>query len=197
MITIYKPNKKGTGAALQFKYQRDNKGQFAIYAKIINEDEGRFKDNFRDPDQNVSVKLSMQEAGQVLNTFKKLIEFKAYHSTDRASVQINLAHSEKNGNSGFWLNIVRNKDQKFKMGIYPGEAVVLENYIQTALSIHFQHVIELDEQYRENSQNNSGNEKREYSNKEPKNTPKKETTSNEDGNPFEAETEEEDDDVPF
>ena len=85
-FTLYKPNSKNTGAAFSFDLAKDKKGNAVMYVSMIQQHSwndktksGSFKENAKNPEKSGTIKLSANEAGEVLSSFKTRIPFVAFH----------------------------------------------------------------------------------------------------------------------
>jgi len=158
-LSFYKPNSKNTGCGFSFQVGVDNKSKEpALYVKSIkqhswdsNKKQGYFSKNSGDPEKNITVKFNEFECGEFISAIKNRREYSTFHSFGEDKTVIKFSpwdkkskKSQKN-ESGEWedkwvtvpafsLSFTRNGNQMFGIGIEPGEAEVINQYLKFFLS---------------------------------------------------------------
>jgi len=152
-LTFFKPNSKNTGALFAFKFGPDGKGQdlkgdLALYVEAILQaswnpttKSGTFKENAKNPEKRVILKLNEFEIGGLINSIKRGVESKGYHtSPGRAGhVQFSFTPSLKDGVvAGFFFSILRDGKSRFAVPISAGECETLAALLDVGLKTTFQ-----------------------------------------------------------
>jgi hypothetical protein len=174
-VSLYKPNSKNTGCGFSFQTGVDNKNKEpALYVKAIKQHswdqskkQGYFSKNAGDPEKNIVVKFNEFECGEIINSINNRKEYNTFHSfaNDKTVIKFNLwdkktKKSEKSA-SGEWkevwvtipafsISFTRNGNQVFGIGLEPGEAEVIKQYLQQFLSILFSERIEKQQKQMQN-----------------------------------------------
>ena len=159
-LSLYKPNSKNTGCGFSFQSGLDGKTREpAFYIKAIQQHtwdaqkkRGYFQGNVSEPDKNITVKFNEYELGSFIHAFDSRTEYNTFHSFKEDKTVIKLApwdkkskKSIKNEQSGEWedkwytvpafsLSLTRNGNQKFGVGIEPGEAKVIAQLMKFSLN---------------------------------------------------------------
>lgn len=147
--TIYKPNKGNTGALVSFnlgpdKKGGDIKGELAVYINIVKQaswdgKKGSFKENAKNPEKNINLKINEFEVGGFLNAIRRRVEFKGFHTSgESTSVQFSFTPQDKDGKVvGFYLSVLRNGKDKFSVPITIAECEVLASWFDFGLKTLF------------------------------------------------------------
>lgn len=157
-FTIYKPNSKSTGSAFSFQLTKDNKNKAILYVSMIQQyswndksKNGSFKENAKNSEKSATMKLSANEAGEILSSFKTRIPFLAFHRKDSDTTIIKFTPWDKkrkikdqDGDTfydtpAFGINVTRNSAQTFRLPLEAGETEVLselfKEYIRRSLEV--------------------------------------------------------------
>jgi hypothetical protein len=154
-LSFYKPNSKNTGCGFSFQIGVDNKNKEpALYVKSIKQHswdstkkQGYFSKNTGDPEKNIIVKFNEFECGEIISSIKSRREYNTFHSFGEDKTVIKFSpwdkkskKSQKNQNGeweekwitipAFSLSFTRNGNQMFGIGIDPGEAEVIREYLR-------------------------------------------------------------------
>jgi len=154
-LSFYKPNSKNTGCGFSFQVGIDNKSKEpALYVKSIKQHswdsekkQGYFSKNAGDPEKNITVKFNEFECGEVISAIKNRREYNTFHSFGEDKTVIKFApwdkktkKSQKNKDGeweekwvtipAFSLSFTRNGNQMFGIGVEPGEAEVINQYLK-------------------------------------------------------------------
>ena len=158
-LSLYKPNSKNTGCGFSFQAGLDAKTRDpSFYIKSIKQHtwdndkkRGYFQENVGDPDKNIIVKFNEFELGSFIHAFRTRGEYNTFHTFNNDKTIIKLApwdkktkKSVKNEETGNWedqwatvkafsLSLTRNGNQKFGIGIDPGEAEVISQLMKFSL----------------------------------------------------------------
>lgn len=174
-LSFYKPNSKNTGCGFSFQVGVDNKSKEpALYVKSIKQHSwnketktGYFSKNSGDPDKNIIVKFNEFECGEIITAITNRREYNTFHSfgDDRTVIKFSpwdkKAKKSKKNDNGEWeeewvtlpafsLSFTRNGNQMFGLGIEPGEAQVIMEYLKFFLTELFK--VRLDKQKEQVSQ---------------------------------------------
>ncbi len=152
-LPIYKPNAANKGSAFTFNFGPakkggDLKGDLALYVSTVLQaswnsttKQGSFKENAKNQAKTCNIKLSLFEVGGLINSIKRRVEFKGYHTFpgSSSSIQFSFAPAVKEEVfNGFIFSILRGSDKAvFRIGIAPNEAEVLSNFLDFGLKQHF------------------------------------------------------------
>jgi|TARA_Y100000004_G_scaffold13674_1_gene14599 hypothetical protein len=148
-FTLYKPNSKNTGSAFSFDLAKDKKGNAVMYVSMIQQHSwndktksGSFKENAKNPEKSGTIKLSANEAGEVLSSFKTRIPFVAFHRRNDDTTIIKFTPWDKKrkimGKDGdtwhetpaFGVSVTRNSSMTFKLPLEAGETEVLSELLK-------------------------------------------------------------------
>jgi len=152
-FTLYKPNSKNTGAAFSFDLAKDKKGNAVMYVSMIQQHSwndktksGSFKENAKNPEKSGTIKLSANEAGEILSSFKTRIPFVAFHrrndgrNTDTTIIKFTPWDKKRKivGKDGddwhetpaFGVSVTRNSSMTFKLPLEAGETEVLSELLK-------------------------------------------------------------------
>ena len=87
MVSLYKPNKKNSGAACSFSWSEKDK---AVYISMIKQHSwnektrnGSFKANVNNPKAKIFIKLGAPEVCGIINSTERRTEFSGYHSSNQ------------------------------------------------------------------------------------------------------------------
>lgn len=158
-LSFYKPNSKNSGCGFSFQAGVDNKtNEPALYVKSIKQHSwnaetktGYFSKNSGDPDKNIIVKFNEFECGEIISAIQNRSEYNTFHSFGQDKTVIKFSPWDKKSKkskkspSGEWedhwvvvkaysLSFTRNGNQMFGLGIEPGEAQVISEYLKFFLS---------------------------------------------------------------
>lgn len=152
-LPIYKPNAANKGSAFTFNFGPakkggDLKGDLALYVSTVLQASwnagtktGSFKENAKNAAKTCNIKLSVFEAGGLINAIKRRVEFKGFHTFPGSigSIQFSFAPSLKEDVfNGFVFSILRGTDKAvFRMGIAPNEAEILLYFLDFGVKQHF------------------------------------------------------------
>lgn len=147
-VKIFKPNPRNTGAIGTLNFGPAEKGgslngEIVPYINILLQaswDEatkrGSFKENSKNPEKHISVKLSEFEAGHIINSIKRRVEWKGFHTSGDNKTQISFTPSTKdNVFMGFRFSCLKNGKDVFAFTVNPGEAECLLIYLDTGLKM--------------------------------------------------------------
>jgi len=148
-FTIYKPNSKNTGAAFSFDLTKDKKDNAIMYVSMIQQHSwndqtksGSFKENAKNSEKSGTIKLSPNEAGEILSSFKTRIPFLAFHRRGEDTTIIkftpwdkkkkikNLDGDQWYDTPAFGISVTRNSSQTFKLPLEAGETEVLSELLK-------------------------------------------------------------------
>ena len=155
-LSFYKPNSKNTGCGFSFQAGIDNKSKEpALYVKSIKQHswdstkkQGYFSKNSGDPEKNIIVKFNEFECGEIISSIRNRREYSTFHSfgEDKTVIKLSLwdkksKKSIKNPDTNEWedkwevlpafsISFTRNGNQMFGIGIEPGEAEVISEYLK-------------------------------------------------------------------
>jgi hypothetical protein len=151
--TLYKPNSKNTGAAFSFDLVNDRNNKPVLFVSMIQQHSwndsaktGSFKENAKNPEKSATIKLTENEAGEFLSSFKTRIPYVAFHKKDDSTTIIKLTPwdkarkvKEQNGEQSFntpaWgFSVSKNSSQLFKLPIEAGEAEVLSELFRVYIT---------------------------------------------------------------
>jgi hypothetical protein len=147
--TLYKPNSKNTGCACSLNIGSSGKdGGLSLYISVVqqyswdsNTKKGSFSGNAKDPTKSTSVKMSMNEAGEMISAINHRIPFVAFHTSNNDSTVIKFSPWDKTkkvkeGNEdkeyitpAFGLNISKNSATTFRVPFEAGETEVLKELL--------------------------------------------------------------------
>jgi len=162
-VALYKPNSKNTGCGFSFQAGIDNKSkEVSLYVKAIkqhswdaNKKQGYFSKNSGNPDKTIIVKFNEFECGEMIGAIKGRRDYNTFHSFGEDKTVIKFGpwdkkakKSFKNEKTGNWeekwvtvpafsLSFTRNGNQLFGIGIEPGEAEVIAEYLKFVLKSLF------------------------------------------------------------
>ena len=153
-LSFYKPNSKNTGCGFSFQVGIDNKSKEpALYVKSIKQHSwntvtktGYFSKNAGDPEKNIIVKFNEFECGEIISSIRNRRDYNTFHSFGDDKTVIKFSpwdkkskKSQKNKDGeweekwvtvpAFSLSFTRNGNQMFGIGIEPGEAEVIMQYL--------------------------------------------------------------------
>jgi len=146
-FSIYKPNSKNSGCGCGFQMGIDSmKKEPALFIKAIlqhswdaNKKQGYFKDNWNNPDKNITIKFSEFEIGHIIHAMRTRTTYSTFHAYGENKTSIKFMpwnkkskKSVKNEKTNKWedtwvevdafsLSFVRNGNQSFVIGLEPGE----------------------------------------------------------------------------
>lgn len=138
-LQFYKPNKSNTGHAASFSVDKGN-----LYCSMIKQfswddykKTGSFIGNKDDASKNVATKLSVAEAGSIINVVKNCTKFTVFHSSKDQTLNISFQPwIDKNGELlgfGFMVDKKSKTDStagnKFNLTLTLGESEVLSAYL--------------------------------------------------------------------
>lgn len=145
MLQFYKPNPSVKGHACSFWGSTTEK---AIFSSFIKQDgwntksrTGSFTKNKNNPKGKAIIKLSVAEAGSIIDAIKTNREFSAYHDSKNQVTRISFKPYMRDGKqAGFSYGV--NKDSKedsanktsFIIGLNFGEATALRIYLERNLA---------------------------------------------------------------
>jgi len=154
-LSFYKPNSKNTGCGFSFQIGTDNKSKEpTLYVKSIKQHswdsdkkQGYFSKNAGDPEKNIIVKFNEFECGEIINAIRKRVEYNTFHSFGEDKTVIKFAPWNKKSKKSYkdedgqwkdkWIEVecyslsfTRNGNQMFGIGIEPGEAEVIKQYLK-------------------------------------------------------------------
>lgn len=169
-ISLYKPNSKNTGCGFSFQAGIDNKTkETTLYIKSIkqhswdsNKKQGYFAKNAKDPDKNIILKFNEFECGEIISAIRNRREYSTFHSFGEDKTVIKISPWDKKSKKSFknpdtdsweekWvvipafsISFTRNGNQMFGIGIEPGEAECISEYLKFILSNIFRQRFEQD-----------------------------------------------------
>lgn len=176
-LTLFKANKNNSGALFNFSIGRDQKGNPALYISATkqtswNDEKGH--GSFKGGD-NVNVKLSVFEAGEMVSSISNNIPFKAFHSFDGTNTTVNFNPiskkrklSKKADGGGYedyyvptpCFGLTVNKGGSWSVGIEPGEAETLKVLLLQFMNQVIEHNAKVDqENFEKRKGENSGGSK--------------------------------------
>ena len=154
-ISLYKPNSKNTGSGFSFQSGVDKKtNEPTLYVKAIKQHswdsqkkQGYFSKNAGDPDKNIIVKFNEFECGEMITAIRNRTKYSTFHSFGEDKTVIKLSpwdkkakKSEKNEDGewvekwvtvpAFSISFTRNGNQLFGIGIEPGEAECIMEFLR-------------------------------------------------------------------
>lgn len=143
---VYKPNKKCTGCAFSFNLSEDKKSFWinAVQQGSYNENattanKGTFKENAKNPEKSISVKLNQTELGGVIAGIRTFSPWDTFHTyvkdSSEIKTQIKLGIWERPNNpkgDAMSLSIVQG-EKKFGIALEKGEAEVLRIKMEQAV----------------------------------------------------------------
>lgn len=158
-LSLYKPNSKNTGCGFSFQLGINNKTQEPVlYTKAIkqhswdkNKRQGYFQKNIGIPDKNITIKFNEFEVGSLIYAISTRGEYSTFHSFNDDKTSIKLTpwdkpskKSIKNSETGEWeevpttvkaysFSFTRNGNQNFSIGVEPGEAVAINEFLKFCL----------------------------------------------------------------
>jgi len=158
-ISLYKPNSKNTGCGFSFQSGLDKKTKLTtLYVKAIKQHswdsskkQGYFAQNAKVPDKNIAIKFNEFECGEIINAIKNRKEYSTFHSFGEDKTVIKFAPWDKKSKKSFknpdtdqweekWvtleafsLSFTRNGNQLFGIGIEPGEAQCILEFMKFIL----------------------------------------------------------------
>ena len=158
-ISFYKPNSKNTGCGFSFQLGVDKKTKEpTLYTKAIKQHSwntetktGYFSKNAKDPDKNIIVKFNEFECGAIMGSIRRREEYNTFHSFGEDKTIIKVSPWDKKAKKSYkdedgswkekWVTVkaysisfTRNGNQTFGIGIEPGEAEVIMEYLRYSLS---------------------------------------------------------------
>jgi hypothetical protein len=101
---------------------------------------GSFSKNANNPNKTISVKLSINEVGGVINAITRRSEFSGFHRFNDNTTIIKFA--PYNGKAAFSLSVIRNSADKFGLGVELAEAECIKIYLEQCLRRIFDHEID-------------------------------------------------------
>ena len=141
MISFYKPQASNNGTACSFYMNKD--GEF--FSELLKQktwDANRKIGTFN-KDTKVSVKWSQLELAEILNLLEgKQPKFSAFHKSQKQVVKVLFAKSDKY-DGAYSLNVTREasddstNQQKYFLGVYANEAVLLREHLRYLLQESF------------------------------------------------------------
>ena len=145
-LNFYKPNRSGTGIAASFNVGLAKKEEEpALFMNFVRQfswnnetNQGSFKENAKDPQKTLSIKLNQIEAASLIRAIRNSTEFSTVHTYGDSTTSIKFGpYQKKNGVDAFSMSVSRNGD-KFGLGLELGEAELLSQYLQVYLFNFFQ-----------------------------------------------------------
>ena len=83
-------------------------------------------------------KINENEAGAILNSIEKYVEFSAFHTFNDDKTTISLKPYQKNNGVDAWsFGVIKNSTLKFGIGIEIGEARTLKTLLELYLTTLF------------------------------------------------------------
>lgn len=174
-LTLFKANKKNSGALFNFSVGKDQKGNPALYMSATSQtgwNDDKSFGSFKGGDK-ANVKLSVFEAGEMISSINNNVGYSAFHKFDDVSTTVNfspfprkrkLSKRNKEGKfedyyveiPSFSLNV--NKGGKsWTIGVEPGEAEVLKILFTKFVNATIQHNANVDEEnYKKSKGGESG-----------------------------------------
>lgn len=135
-FTLYKPNKRETGAAIKFNVHKSGKFSFMKAARQI-APMGSDRMFAWDDGEAINVKMGLNDLGAMLAViFRMKSEAKLYHQTDNDNKVIEFSHVPDRG--GFGLKISHKYQGNAEansvfLGVSYEEAMILKVYIENAI----------------------------------------------------------------
>ena len=147
---LYKPNSKNTGCAISFYLSFNSGNPDCVFLNMIKQASwdskkrnGSFSKNVNNPNKTISIKLSINEVGGIINAISSKAEFSGYHRyNDNTTIIKFSTYKKKDGGSAFSLTVTRNSVDKFGLGIENGEAQCIRIYLEECLHRIFEHEID-------------------------------------------------------
>lgn len=147
-ITFFKPNPRNAGFLFSFnvgpaKSSEGRGGELAFYVSSVaqaswdgNKKTGSFSANAKNPQKSINVKLNEFEIGGLINSIRRLTEWKAYHANPNGKDKVQISFSpavEGEIVKGFFFSLLRNGKDKFTLAINLGECEALAAYFDFGL----------------------------------------------------------------
>lgn len=154
-VSIYKPNTRMTGAAINFYISRDNSIMLSMLRQTGPIDSRPFYASKDDPTKKVTVKFSAIECGALLRTIQRGIpaggEKGLYHSTDKAKTSITFKpYLDKTTGEDRGFSLITSRENagdsvnkvSVLIGITHAEAAVIEEFLKIAIQTSFEKATE-------------------------------------------------------
>ncbi len=183
MIQIYKPNSKNAGSAFTFSSTKDKSGAPVFYISAIAQygwnDEsktGTFSGNAKNPEKTINVKINEFEAGDFVSAFDHRHEYTSFHSYEGNNTTIKCTPWDKSGKiskydvssksykestqvlPAFGITLSKGKGNSIKIGLEPGEVVVLRQLLVSFINSFIEHKANVQQSYKLKTDNKQSNE---------------------------------------
>jgi len=147
-ITFFKPNARNAGFLFSFNFGPSKsgtglKGELSLYVSSVAQASwnpttktGSFSANSQNPAKSINVKLNEFEAGAIINSIRRLTEWKGFHSHPGSKDKVQLSFSPAVQDEivkGFFFSLMRNSTDKFTLAISLGECEALATYLDFGL----------------------------------------------------------------
>lgn len=148
MVSLYKPNKKNSGAACSFSWSDKDK---AVYISMIKQHSwnektrnGSFKENVNNPKAKLFIKLSLAEVSGIINCTERRTEFSGYHSSNQI-VRFSLKPGFTEGKvfRGLSFSVTRETKEdstnktSINVGFSPDDLVLIREFLRFCLAKYF------------------------------------------------------------
>ena len=192
MVSLYKPNKKNSGAACSFSWSDKDK---AVYISMIKQHSwnektrnGSFKENINNPKAKLFIKLSATEVGGIINSAERRAEFSGYHTSPNQVVRFSFkpGFTAEKVFRGLSFSATRELKEdstnktSINVGFSPEDLVLIREFLRFCLAkyftvLHKENLEKIASRSDNGSNSYGGNSKNEDPPKE------KETEASEDG----------------
>ncbi len=148
-LQFFKPTKTNSGAASSWRFfSKDGSFLVQIIKQTGWNDEyktGSFKDG-----EKMSIKLSLTEAGSVINSIRSKSEFSTVHKTKDRTLSLKFSpyiDKESKAYKGFGLSASAGENKYFRIGFTPADLCLLEQFIGFGMNHCFSAIYAEDKKY--------------------------------------------------
>lgn len=148
-LQFFKPTKTNSGAASSWRFfSKDGSFLVQIIKQTGWNDEyktGSFKDG-----EKMSIKLSLTEAGSIINSIRSKSEFSTVHKTKDRTLSLKFSpyiDKESKTYKGFGLSASAGENKYFRIGFTPADLCLLEQFIGFGMNHCFSAIYAEDKKY--------------------------------------------------
>lgn len=155
--TLYKPNSKNTGCLGSFSLSKKTGEPPTLYISLVQQfswndssKKGSFKENAKNPNKSLNIKMTLNEAGEFISSFRTGVPFANVHSSQsgekttfslipwKKSRKIFTSKGEETHESTAFVFGAKKDGNSFRLAIEAGESelisIICSEFIKQSLS---------------------------------------------------------------